>query len=311
MKTFHSLSIAVILTAFSCFTVAPAQDAAVVSADERYEAPVVWTRYKVSSQELSFLMPKLPVVREYNDACSQTASGLYTAYAEGAVYEIEWRAKSYAPVPKYCTQPREVFSAKSRLRRLDELRLRSVSTELFTESDTRINAREAKVFRWEGEDYLKTRWVIEDFDRWVEMAVSRRKDALVDEDRFLSALGFKGKDGAEIGAGSPRTLGDAEPEAKEKPVDLREIMQGLIILSKPRPGYTDRARQANVQGTVVLRVTFLKSGGIGDISVEKELKGGLTEQATGAAKRIMFLPARQGGVSITVVKQIEYTFSIY
>ena len=89
------------------------------------------------------------------------------------------------------------------------------------------------------------------------------------------------------------------------------VTQGIKILSKPRPGYTDSARQANIQGTVILRVTFLASGQVGSISPVKGLGSGLTEQAIAAARRIAFEPAKTNGVSQSVTKQIEYTFSIY
>jgi TonB family protein len=89
------------------------------------------------------------------------------------------------------------------------------------------------------------------------------------------------------------------------------VTQGLKILSKPRPGYTDSARQANIQGTVILRVTFLASGAIGSISPVKGLPSGLTEQAIAAAKRISFEPAKRNGIGQSVTRQIEYTFSIY
>ncbi len=89
------------------------------------------------------------------------------------------------------------------------------------------------------------------------------------------------------------------------------VTQGIKIISKPRPGYTDAARQANIQGTVILRVTFLASGQVGGISPVKGLGSGLTEQAIAAARRISFEPAKNNGVAQSVTKQIEYTFSIY
>ena len=89
------------------------------------------------------------------------------------------------------------------------------------------------------------------------------------------------------------------------------VSQGIKILSKPRPGYTDAARQNNIQGTVILRVTFQANGSIGGISPVKGLGNGLTEQAIAAARRISFEPAKVNGVPQSVTKQIEYTFSIY
>lgn len=124
--------------------------------------------------------------------------------------------------------------------------------------------------------------------------------------------------GSGDGSGSGGGLGDGNgdgtgPGGGPPPPPSRPagVTQGIKILSKPRPGYTDGARQANIQGTVILRVTFLGSGGIGSISTVKGLPNGLTEQAIAAARRISFEPAKRDGVGQTVTKQIEYTFSIY
>ncbi|HQY68390.1 MAG TPA: energy transducer TonB, partial [Pyrinomonadaceae bacterium] len=93
-----------------------------------------------------------------------------------------------------------------------------------------------------------------------------------------------------------------------RPVGVTAPMK---ILAKPKPSYTDAARQNQVQGTVILRVTFLASGAIGSISPVKGLPNGLTEQAIAAARSIRFEPAKSNGVGQTVTKQVEYTFSIY
>jgi TonB family protein len=98
---------------------------------------------------------------------------------------------------------------------------------------------------------------------------------------------------------------------KSEPVVPAGPTVALRIISKPRPNYTDTARTQNIQGTVLLKVTFLANGSIGGVSAVKGLGGGLTEQAIAAAKRISFEPAKRGGVPYTVTKTIEYSFNIY
>lgn len=85
----------------------------------------------------------------------------------------------------------------------------------------------------------------------------------------------------------------------------------LQILSKPRPSYTEAARSENIEGTVILRVTFLASGKIGAVTPVKRLPNGLTDEAIEAAKQIEFEPAVENGRPVSVTKQVEYTFSIY
>lgn len=120
-----------------------------------------------------------------------------------------------------------------------------------------------------------------------------------------SGSGLGGGNGNGTGTGGSD---GGPPPPPAKPVG---VTTGLKIISKPRPGYTDAARQNNIQGTVILRVTFLASGQVGSISAVKGLPNGLTEQAIAAARRISFEPAKRDGQGQAVTKQIEYSFSIY
>ena len=98
---------------------------------------------------------------------------------------------------------------------------------------------------------------------------------------------------------------------KDLPKVKTGVTQAVKILSKARANYTDLARQIVVQGKVVLKVTFLASGGVGAISVVSGLSSGLTEQAIAAARSIKFEPAKVNGVAVSVTKTIEYTFAIF
>jgi TonB family protein len=104
--------------------------------------------------------------------------------------------------------------------------------------------------------------------------------------------------------------GDGDRIVVKKPTPIGPT-EGVKILSKPRANYTDAARQNQVQGKVVLRVTFSANGSIGAISVISGLGNGLTEQAIAAARGIRFEPAKRGGVPYSVTKPVEYTFTIY
>ncbi len=106
-----------------------------------------------------------------------------------------------------------------------------------------------------------------------------------------------------------RTYCDKSFKSSKKFVRTEERRK-LQINSKPTPGYTEAARENSIEGNVVLRVTFKASGEIGTVTPVKSLAYGLTEQAIDAAKRIEFEPAMEGSRPVTVVKQINYTFSL-
>lgn len=96
-------------------------------------------------------------------------------------------------------------------------------------------------------------------------------------------------------------------EIKENP----EITRPSFILRKPRPSYTDSARQDNISGTVGLKVEFLADGQIGKVKVVRKLYAGLDSEAAAAAKKIKFLPAQINGKNVDSEMFVEYTFTIY
>lgn len=85
----------------------------------------------------------------------------------------------------------------------------------------------------------------------------------------------------------------------------------LRILAKPQPAYTKAARESLVTGSVRLRVTFLASGQIGSVAPIQGLPYGLTEAAIKAAQLIKFEPKKVNGVPVSIVRMMEYNFTIY
>lgn len=97
----------------------------------------------------------------------------------------------------------------------------------------------------------------------------------------------------------------------EQEVDLDVFFsRPVLFLEKGRPRYADAARQNNVQGTVVLQVQFRSDGDVGDIWVSNGPPL-LHDSAVQAAKKIKFLPAEIDGKPVDVVREVEYSFSIY
>ncbi len=124
---------------------------------------------------------------------------------------------------------------------------------------------------------------------------------------FGSGTGDGDGSGTGDGTGRDRTARTAPPP----PPVPKGVTEGIKITSKPKPPFTDAARQNQIQGVVRLKVTFLASGQIGSISPIQGLSGGLTEQAIAAARNIRFEPAKRNGVPYTVIKSVEYNFTLY
>ena len=90
-----------------------------------------------------------------------------------------------------------------------------------------------------------------------------------------------------------------------------EVTTKARVLSKPEPSYTQRARENQVTGTVILRAIFASDGQIKYIFVLRGLPDGLTEASIAAAKRIKFAPATIKGKPVSMWMQLEYNFNLY
>lgn len=91
----------------------------------------------------------------------------------------------------------------------------------------------------------------------------------------------------------------------------RQVTVKARVLSKPEPAYTERARQAQVTGTVVLRAVFASDGTVKHLLVMSGLPFGLTEASIKAARKIKFVPASIDGRPVSMFIQLEYNFNLY
>ena len=278
---------------------------------KNYNAPVKWERYKVSEREVSILFPKLPTLTNRSDICGQEATNKYAVYAEDVVYGLNITFKTKQEIPNYCTNKRK-FDKQN----FDD-RLKEIKSDLKTDKETTSKQNNLEVIKIENKFFAY--WLINDFDnkRWFELWTSNADETNVPIKNFVNSLKIeKNSSGIEIGEGSLRMLGDELTADKVKiddktPTNSDKEIFGLRIIAKQFVAYTEAARKANIQGTVKLRVTFLASGGIGDISVDNALPYGLTEQVIAAVAKIAFIPAKRNGTPITVIKQFEYSFTLY
>lgn len=85
----------------------------------------------------------------------------------------------------------------------------------------------------------------------------------------------------------------------------------LSLLKKTSANYTDAARQSQTQGTISLSVYFSEDGNTKKILALSNLRYGLTEQAIKAAEQIKFSPQMKDGKPVSVVKIVQYSFTLY
>lgn len=83
----------------------------------------------------------------------------------------------------------------------------------------------------------------------------------------------------------------------------------LRIIEQPKPELPQRHGSLDVQGTVTLRVEFLETGDIGEVSVTQQLNNDLDQKAMAAARKIKFEPETKDGKAIPVIKSLDYFYS--
>lgn len=82
------------------------------------------------------------------------------------------------------------------------------------------------------------------------------------------------------------------------------------IVFKVDPAYTQEARDAKIQGTVVLRLVIDQQGLAQDIAIERSLDTGLDQKAIEAIRQWRFRPGMKDGVPVRISAVIEVNFKL-
>ena len=85
-----------------------------------------------------------------------------------------------------------------------------------------------------------------------------------------------------------------------------------VVIRQVRAQYTQEAKDARIQGIVVLEVVVRANGDVGDVKVSKSLDPtyGLDEQAVKAMKQWKFKPGTKDGKPVAVRVEVEMTFTL-
>ncbi len=82
------------------------------------------------------------------------------------------------------------------------------------------------------------------------------------------------------------------------------------LIEKVEPQYTEQARQAKYQGTVLLYIEVSPEGQPTNIRVQRSLGFGLDEKAVEAVRQWRFKPGTKDGTPVTVAATIEINFRL-
>jgi TonB family protein len=150
--------------------------------------------------------------------------------------------------------------------------------------------------------------------RRVRVTVTKGSDAKLD-----SRMGYYGtKSFQAIGGDAAGGSGVAGGVAGGIPGGVTGGVQGGVAsgvtapipLFKPEPEYSEAARKAKYQGTVVMAVTVDATGRVGDAKVIRSLGLGLDEKAIEAVQKWRFRPGTKDGKAVAVQTEVEMSFRL-
>ncbi len=114
------------------------------------------------------------------------------------------------------------------------------------------------------------------------------------------------------------------PQVASGPSDLDRIAEGLpyrvyksaavdsapSIVRKVDPEYSEKARKAKLNGTVLLRIVIDTNGKVARTAVVRGLGMGLDQKAIEAVLRWKFQPALKNGTPVAVIAMVEVNFHL-
>ena len=101
-----------------------------------------------------------------------------------------------------------------------------------------------------------------------------------------------------------------DPEPRNEIVRFNGTMTRPVQLSGRQPRYTELARRAGVQGTVILEAVIDKKGRVSNVRVLKGLPMGLDAEAMAAVQEWIFEPAQMDGRPVAVYYTLTVNFQI-
>jgi TonB family protein len=124
--------------------------------------------------------------------------------------------------------------------------------------------------------------------------------------------GIGSGEGTGIGSGKGGGLGPGEGGGVGGGVySVGGGVSAPIPIYKPEPPYSEEARKAKYQGTVVLFIIINASGTVSECRVIKPLGLGLDEKAAETVKTWKFKPAMRNGTPVPVQVTVEVSFRLF
>jgi protein TonB len=112
------------------------------------------------------------------------------------------------------------------------------------------------------------------------------------------------------GTGPVGTIGIGVGAVDDPPIAVSGAVTRPVIIDRVEPQYTEMARRARLEGTVIVQATIDTNGQVIDIKVLKRLPMGLDQAAIDAVSRWRFKPATLYGHAVKVFYSLTVNFRV-
>jgi TonB family protein len=82
------------------------------------------------------------------------------------------------------------------------------------------------------------------------------------------------------------------------------------LLREVKAGYTEEARQRNLEGEVLLEIVVRRDGSVSDVKLISGLPSGLNDRAIAAVRQWRFSPATRLGQPVDVIVEVAVEFKL-
>jgi TonB family protein len=268
----------------------------VSAARTQTQSTPAWNLYTVKGERLSVALPVLPAMETTLETRARPQKArqrrVIKCSSKGVVYIIH-----------IVENPKPRLSLDSFIQ---EQTTANPTDKLTAEGDFNLEGIKGKAF-----SYPDRQGVAQFFAKDDRLYDVRAYGASADDPRIKTFFHYlslkKQEDAIEVSEGVQAGTFDAtETLYIGKQVDTK-----ARLVKKPEPTYTEKARSAQITGTVVLKCIFASDGTVKNIHVVSGLPYGLTERAIAAARKIKFIPAVKDGKNVSMWMQLEYNFNLY
>jgi len=145
--------------------------------------------------------------------------------------------------------------------------------------------------------------------QWIEIHLDQPLNSLNDAEAVMDRIFFITAEAPGHAWPELRRVGDNTPDD-----EIYHVGNGIVPprpTYTPEPEYSEEARHARYQGTVVMKILINNAGDVVRVRLERSLGMGLDEKAMEGVTHWRFTPATHNGQPVAVEMNIETSFNLY